>query len=754
MFSPSNISRSAVPHGMLRARRAPSLVPALALLAITITIGLASGSPASAQEALPHTQGTYAKLPTPGLATGARLARDVSAFTYPAAVSAHAQRVAIPSLATPRVPSYPPTAHSLAPTPGLPACGVFSSCSFENGTFGWFGTDLTVPQLALGAYTAGVTSGYGLFQSAPTDGLYAVLTGWDGNGPGEIRFGQDVVLQPSAARLVFDYRAGWDMFNFAGSTLPRTFGVRVEPAGGGPALMSTTLLTANAGTVNLDTGDLTASVDISAFAGQAVRVLWVWNVPQNFTGPGMFQLDRIAVLEDECTVVDNCSFESGTLAGWLASDLTLPLQPAGVYASGFVFAYNTCTPTDGGYAFAHGWDGSGPGEIRLFQDVVLPPGTSSIQFDYRAGWNLQGATLPRSFRFDVEPSGGGAPLSSELVLTAPAGTVQNGTGPLTASVGLLPFAGQSVRLVFRWSVPENQSGPADFQLDRIRLSKGACASIHNCSFETGAFPAWNAADVGLPFVPLLVAGVGESPGFGLFTSLPTDGTKALLHGFDGVGPDVIRVWQDVTLPLWASVLRFDYRAGWDMLSFAGSTQPRRFEVTIEPAGGGTPLASDLVFEAPPQTRVLDTGPRSRTIPVDEFAGQTVRIAFRWLIPETHTGPGFFQLDRVVLDNSVLAVGPGGSASLELDLRPARPNPSRDATTFEFTLPRAGDVDLEVVDVRGARVWSERRAGLPAGEHRVAWNGVRAAGGDAPAGVYYARVWTDHGSSSRMFVRVR
>jgi hypothetical protein len=132
----------------------------------------------------------------------------------------------------------------------------------------------------------------------------------------------------------------------------------------------------------------------------------------------------------------------------------------------------------------------------------------------------------------------------------------------------------------------------------------------------------------------------------------------------------------------------------------------------------------------------------------------VRIVFRWNVPESFTGPAFFQLDRVAFDNSVLAVGPGGSPGRALDLRPAMPNPSREATSFAFTLPQAGDVELEIVDVRGARVWREHPAAMPAGEHQLAWNGVRAEGGAAAAGVYYARVRTPAGSRSRMFVRVR
>jgi hypothetical protein len=400
----------------------------------------------------------------------------------------------------------------------------------------------------------------------------------------------------------------------------------------------------------------------------------------------------------------------------------------------------------------HGWSGSEPGDIRLYQDVTLPAITSGIEFDYRAYWNDTG-TLPRTFGLDVEPSGGGVPLASHTLLTAPAGTSST-TGPRTAHVDLRAFAGLPVRLVFRWRVPQALSGPAEFQLDHIQLTYGTCASISNCSFETGAFPGWTTVDMLEPHVPIHVGAAEENTGFGFFSSAPTDGAFALITGFDGNGPGTISAYQDVVMPVWADQLRFDYRAGWDLVTYGGGSHKRTFEVEIEPFGGGAPLMNDVVLALRPQTQVWDTGPCSRTYPVGAFAGQPVRIVFRWTVPEVYTGPAFFQLDRVAFDNSVLAVGPSGSPGRTLDLRPAMPNPSREATSFVFTLPQAGDVDLEIVDVRGARVWREHRAGLAAGRHQLAWNGVRAEGGAAPAGVYYALVRTPSGSKSRMFVRVR
>ena len=181
----------------------------------------------------------------------------------------------------------------LAPDCTTVPANPFVNCSFETGSFAsWVTTDLTTPFLALDVGAAGVSPGFGFFTSAPTQGSFAALHGFDGDGPGTIRVCQDVVL-PAGALLEFDYRAAWNMT--FGATLDRTFDVNVEPAGGGANLFNQEILRAVAPTVNLDTGPLQAAVDISAAGKGARRVCFDADIPQNFTGPGFFQLDNVSV---------------------------------------------------------------------------------------------------------------------------------------------------------------------------------------------------------------------------------------------------------------------------------------------------------------------------------------------------------------------------------------------------------------------------------------------------------------------------
>jgi hypothetical protein len=163
----------------------------------------------------------------------------------------------------------------------------------------------------------------------------------------------------------------------------------------------------------------------------------------------------------------------------------------------------------------------------------------------------------------------------------------------------------------------------------------------NCGFETGDFTGWITQDITLPYEALAVNPAGVTDIYGLFTTLPTEGDYAAMHGFDGFGPDEIRIMQDVTLPADAGNLMFDYRGAW----IDGDTQDRIFRVDVEPSGGGTALASTVVLTATGDLNT-DTGALQGSVDVSAFAGTDVRIAFVWEIPEAGAGPGRFQLDNV------------------------------------------------------------------------------------------------------------
>jgi hypothetical protein len=148
-----------------------------------------------------------------------------------------------------------------------------------------------------------------------------------------------------------------------------------------------------------------------------------------------------------------------------------------------------------------------------------------------------------------------------------------------------------------------------------------------------------------------VAAAGESPvGFGFFTSAPTSGTSAAVHGFDGVGAGRIGLFTDLILDN-RVMLSFDYRLGWDYSLGATATLPRTLSVILESSGGSpsSPLKTVQVFEAPIATMTnLDSGALSAQVDLGEFEFASVRLIIAAEIPEGSSGPGFIQIDNVVL----------------------------------------------------------------------------------------------------------
>jgi hypothetical protein len=125
--------------------------------------------------------------------------------------------------------------------------------------------------------------------------------------------------------------------------------------------------------------------------------------------------------------IANCGFETGDFAGWVTQDLATPFFPLQVNVAGVSpgFGLFLSNPTQGVFAALNGFDGDGPGTIRIAQDVVLPHGSDQLVFDYECGWNTAGfgATEDRTFEVNIEPSGGGVPLQTDLILTAQAQTI-------------------------------------------------------------------------------------------------------------------------------------------------------------------------------------------------------------------------------------------------------------------------------------------------------------------------------------------
>ena len=94
--------------------------------------------------------------------------------------------------------------------------------------------------------------------------------------------------------------------------------------------------------------------------------------------------------------------------------------------------------------------------------------------------------------------------------------------------------------------------------------------------------------------------------------------------------------------------------------------------------------------------------------------------------------------------------PGGRVALAAP----SPNPARGTVRFGFTLARAGDASVEVLDVTGRRVQAWTLPAATAGAHEIAWDARDGSGAAVTAGLYRVRVRVGDESVSRSVVLVR
>ncbi len=345
--------------------------------------------------------------------------------------------------------------------------------SFETGDFtGWIATDMPGPYSAISVLSSGtlpvfnMVFGCPLLSTASTDGAFSVHHGFAGAGPGVYTLAQDVVLGPCSTRLEFDWVAAWEM-TCCGATLPRTFRVDIEPVGGGAFLQRSVLLTAAPQTDVCSTGATTSSVDVSAFAGLPMRISFEWDVPELGTGPGFFELDNVRFTDP----IANGSFETGDLTGWGTTAGPFVQQPWAVFpaGSGWGGSWFCSAPVHGNFSAGHGIMGATL--EALFQDVCLGPCDTTITFEWRVAY-LEVFGDDYEFRVEIEPSGGGVALQSDLITSVvPLGADTAGT-MVTQSVDVSAFAGSCVRLSFEWALTAGGPFPINlgqFELDNVRV---------------------------------------------------------------------------------------------------------------------------------------------------------------------------------------------------------------------------------------------------------------------------------------------
>jgi len=172
----------------------------------------------------------------------------------------------------------------------------------------------------------------------------------------------------------------------------------------------------------------------------------------------------------------------------------------------------------------------------------------------------------------------------------------------------------------------------------------------NGGFETGDFTDWIVEDLYDPFFPISVDCIGSFSTFGFTPIDPLSGTCMSVNGFDGGGPGLISMHQEVIIPTDAITADFTFSwwVAYDLYSF-GANLDRIFEMQVLPVGGGAPLAIPYSYTAFAGTVEYGTGWIPVTVDLSAFAGQTIWACFVETIPEVFTGPAQVAIDDVSLN---------------------------------------------------------------------------------------------------------
>jgi hypothetical protein len=175
-------------------------------------------------------------------------------------------------------------------------------------------------------------------------------------------------------------------------------------------------------------------------------------------------------------------------------------------------------------------------------------------------------------------------------------------------------------------------------------------TLQNGGFETGNFTGWTTV-TGPGYAqlePWTLATVDSGP---FHNGVPFEGTYFAQNGFDGIAGLFYDIYKEVAIPAGTTSVQLEWseRLQWD--TTLGATIARPYEVTLRPAGGGSPLALLFSTTLPPGT-TGDTGYVTHSVDLlaaaPGIAGQTIRINFHEFIPETFTGPAQFDLDGISL----------------------------------------------------------------------------------------------------------
>ena len=226
-----------------------------------------------------------------------------------------------------------------------------------------------------------------------------------------------------------------------------------------------------------------------------------------------------------------------------------------------------------------------------------------------------------------------------------------------------------------------------------------------------------------------------------FSAVGSTGYRVLLYS-QGV------VVADVTNPL-SRASHQKPQTQWLVQSdLIGGSGPMEFRIICitEPCPGWTValngavyLVDQIVFQPVGSAVVSPSGISELVLHAASYGTPTA------LLPSTGASLPIYGMESFPLQ-PVLAAPIAGPVA-EFSGAIASPNPASGPMRVVFALPRAGQVDVAVIDAAGRRVRELASAPFTAGAHELTWDGRDDRGGPTAPGVYFVRI--ESGGTTRV-----
>lgn len=135
---------------------------------------------------------------------------------------------------------------------------------------------------------------------------------------------------------------------------------------------------------------------------------------------------------------------------------------------------------------------------------------------------------------------------------------------------------------------------------------------------------------------------------------------------------------------------------------------------------------------------------------DSYSASSSFVAITNISPSSSTMTADFAVSFAV-DNDIEDDPP---ALPQFSLGQNYPNPFNPSTQFSYTVPEAGEVEINIYNILGGKIRQIATGHHQAGTYTLSWNGTDKNGEDVPSGVYFYELVTEEETTTRKMLLLK